>query len=75
MSKSENDSKAKVEDDEPDDWEQRILDTGCAVENTKMNDCYYDKKDWRACKQELELFRKCWMKHRNDKRTDMKDSS
>jgi hypothetical protein len=23
------------------------------VENTKMNDCYYEKKDWRLCKNEV----------------------
>lgn len=22
-------------------------------ENTKLTDCYYEKKDWRACKQEV----------------------
>jgi hypothetical protein len=25
------------------------------VENTKLTDCYYEKKDWRACKQEVSL--------------------
>lgn len=23
------------------------------VENAKLNDCYYEKKDWRACKEEV----------------------
>jgi cytochrome c oxidase assembly factor 4 len=23
------------------------------VENTKMNDCYYEKRDWRLCKNEV----------------------
>ena len=23
------------------------------VENTRLNDCFYDKKDWRACKAEV----------------------
>lgn len=41
-----------VIDDEPDDWDKRIFSTGCADENAKLTDCYYDKKDWRACKQE-----------------------
>ncbi|TVY22455.1 Cytochrome oxidase assembly factor [Lachnellula hyalina] len=76
MSKSESDSKqvaAIEDDDEPDDWDKRIFSTGCAAENTKMNDCYYDKKDWRLCKNELEVFRKCWKQHQNDQRTGMKD--
>jgi hypothetical protein len=24
-------------------------------ENTKLTDCYYEKKDWRACKQEVSI--------------------
>jgi hypothetical protein len=24
-----------------------------ADENAKLTDCYYEKKDWRACKQEV----------------------
>jgi len=31
----------------------RIFSTGCAEENTKLNDCFYEKKDWRACKEEV----------------------
>jgi cytochrome c oxidase assembly factor 4 len=23
------------------------------AENTMMNDCYYEKKDWRLCKNEV----------------------
>jgi hypothetical protein len=26
-----------------------------ADENAKMTDCYYEKKDWRACKDEVGL--------------------
>jgi DNA-binding ferritin-like protein (Dps family) len=26
---------------------------GDAEENTKLNDCFYEKKDWRACKNEV----------------------
>ncbi|KAF3050204.1 hypothetical protein E8E11_008296 [Didymella keratinophila] len=55
-------------DDEPDDWDKRIFSTGCAGaidkaecgteltpadENAKLTDCYYEKKDWRACKAEV----------------------
>ncbi|CAG8977907.1 hypothetical protein HYALB_00001785 [Hymenoscyphus albidus] len=76
---SDSDSKKAVsvavaDDDEPDDWDKRIFSTGCAGENTKMNDCFYEKKDWRACKNELENFRKCWKKQENDKRTETKDA-
>ncbi|KAI0129687.1 hypothetical protein BJ170DRAFT_681174 [Xylariales sp. AK1849] len=33
---------------EPDEWDKRIFSTGCADENTKLTDCYFEKKDWRA---------------------------
>ncbi|OAL00613.1 hypothetical protein IQ06DRAFT_293907 [Phaeosphaeriaceae sp. SRC1lsM3a] len=76
MSKDDKASAAAAQlliDDEPDDWDKRIFSTGCADENTKLTDCYYEKKDWRACKQEMETFRQCWQRHGNDKRTDSKD--
>ncbi|RCI16390.1 hypothetical protein L249_2603 [Ophiocordyceps polyrhachis-furcata BCC 54312] len=38
-------------------------------ENTKLTDCYFDKKDWRACTAEMEQFRQCWRRNGNDKRT------
>ncbi|KAK5654670.1 hypothetical protein OQA88_6993 [Cercophora sp. LCS_1] len=50
------------DDDEPDEWDKRIFSTGCAAknagadENAKMTDCYYEKKDWRACKEEVSRF-------------------
>ncbi|KAG9230556.1 hypothetical protein BJ875DRAFT_151553 [Amylocarpus encephaloides] len=49
---------AVEDDDEPDDWDKRIFSTGCAAENTKMNDCFYEKKDWRLCKNEVSLPRR-----------------
>ncbi|KKY35639.1 putative none-like protein [Diaporthe ampelina] len=54
---SERKAKATVEqpreeDDEPDEWDKRIFSTGCAEENMKMTDCYFEKKDWRQCKDE-----------------------
>ncbi|KAF1352444.1 hypothetical protein BDV97DRAFT_349478 [Delphinella strobiligena] len=63
-----------VDDDEPDDWDKRIFSTGCADENTKLNDCFYEKKDWRQCKSEMEAFKQCWKRRGNDQRTDQKDA-
>ncbi|KAI0145507.1 hypothetical protein GGR57DRAFT_506917 [Xylariaceae sp. FL1272] len=42
-----------VDGDEPDEWDKRIFSTGCADENAKLTDCYYEKKDWRACAKEV----------------------
>ncbi|GKT49580.1 cytochrome oxidase assembly factor 4 [Colletotrichum spaethianum] len=76
MSKQESDAvqKAAVDDDEPDDWDKRIFSTGCADENTKLTDCYFEKKDWRQCTAEMERFKSCWKQQGNDHRTDMKDA-
>ncbi|KAB8215191.1 hypothetical protein F9C07_2229703 [Aspergillus flavus] len=63
-----------VDDDEPDEWDKRIFSTGCSVEQDKMNDCYFAKKDWRACKKEMEAFRECWKRKGNDERTQTKDA-
>ncbi|PLB48127.1 hypothetical protein P170DRAFT_437833 [Aspergillus steynii IBT 23096] len=62
------------DDDEPDDWDKRIFSTGCAVEQDKMNDCYFAKKDWRSCKDEMEAFRECWKRQGNDQRTQTQDA-
>lgn len=62
------------EDDEPDEWDKRIFSTGCAEENMKMTDCYYEKKDWRQCKDEMETFKRCWKAHGNDQRTSTQDA-
>ncbi|KAM0799973.1 hypothetical protein BDR22DRAFT_853578 [Usnea florida] len=62
------------EDDEPDEWDKRIFSTGCSTEQTKMNDCYFDKKDWRICGKEMEAFRECWKRQGNDQRTETKDA-
>lgn len=58
------------EDDEPDAWDKRIDKTGCSAENSKVTDCYFEKKDWRLCKAEMEAFRECWKKQGNEQRTD-----
>ena len=30
-----------------------LIDIRFTEEQLKLNDCYYDKKDWRACKKEV----------------------
>ncbi|KAL1589191.1 hypothetical protein WHR41_02270 [Cladosporium halotolerans] len=77
MSNAESDRKpddGAEDDDEPDEWDKRIFSTGCSEENTKLNDCFYEKKDWRACKDEMEAFKQCWKRQGNDDRTEAKDA-
>lgn len=62
------------DDDTPDEWDQRIITTGCAEENQKLQICHYDTGDWRQCLPEMEAFRKCWDQHRNNERTHTVDN-
>ncbi|KAI9669703.1 MAG: hypothetical protein M1831_007399 [Alyxoria varia] len=64
----------QYDDDEPDDWDKRIFSTGCSVENTKLNDCFFDTKDWRKCRKEMETFKECWKRQGNEQRTSAKDA-
>ncbi|KAK6371612.1 hypothetical protein LTS17_008864 [Exophiala oligosperma] len=41
----------KVEKTQVDDDDE--LDECAAEEQLRMNDCYYDKKDWRLCRNEV----------------------
>jgi cytochrome c oxidase assembly factor 4 len=41
------------QDDEPDEWEQRIDRGGCSKEHYRLQDCYMETKDWRKCKDEV----------------------
>ncbi|KAL1301865.1 hypothetical protein AAFC00_006047 [Neodothiora populina] len=65
---------AQEDDDEPDEWDKRIFSTGCARENTNLNDCFFEKKDWRQCKDEMEAFKQCWKRQGNDQRTDQQNA-
>lgn len=57
------------DDDAPDEWDQRIIDTGCHKENMALHLCHFDKGDWRQCAKEMAAFRECWAKKGNDQRT------
>ncbi|EWY89039.1 hypothetical protein FOYG_10018 [Fusarium oxysporum NRRL 32931] len=57
MTKEESNAQQSTQedDDEPDEWDKRIFSTGCADENAKMTDCYFEKKDWRACAADVSI--------------------
>ena len=56
------------EEDQPDEWDQRIIDTGCAEENLNLQLCHADTGDWRKCLKEMEAFKKCWANNSNNER-------
>ncbi|KAK3116298.1 hypothetical protein LTR53_003488 [Teratosphaeriaceae sp. CCFEE 6253] len=73
MSDAEKDQQPSVQvedDDEPDEWDKRIFSTGCADENATLNNCFFTKKDWRVCKDEMEAFKQCWKRQGNEQRTE-----
>lgn len=62
-------------DEEPDDWDKRIIKTGCAEENLALTLCHADTNDWRKCRKEMEAFKQCWAAHNNDQRTHTQDAT
>ncbi|KAI8631154.1 hypothetical protein F5Y19DRAFT_473553 [Xylariaceae sp. FL1651] len=80
-------STAALNDDEPDECRdvtgtrefsardaQQDLTASKLDENARLTDCYFERKDWRACKKEMEIFRACWKRHNNDERTSTRDT-
>lgn len=55
--------------EDPDDWDKRIINTGCYEENITLQLCHADKGDWRKCLAEMAAFRKCWDANKNNERT------
>ena len=49
-------------DDEIDEFDARIIKTGCFKEHEAMFECHYTTKDFRKCAQELLAFKKCFNK-------------
>jgi cytochrome c oxidase assembly factor 4 len=52
-------------DDEEDPYITRIKKSGCFKEHEALQDCYYEKKDWRSCREEMIAFRACFAKHQD----------
>lgn len=56
-----------VDEDEDDDpYNARIEKTGCHQENEDLQLCFFDTKDWRKCKEEMQAFRECFIKNSNN---------
>ncbi|KXN74798.1 hypothetical protein CONCODRAFT_76678, partial [Conidiobolus coronatus NRRL 28638] len=53
----------QLADDEEDEFDLRIKRTGCYDNHIKLQDCYFDKKDWRLCKEEMKAFKACMDKY------------
>ncbi|GAN00979.1 conserved hypothetical protein [Mucor ambiguus] len=54
------------EEDDDDPYNARIEKTGCYQENEDLQLCFFDTKDWRKCKKEMQAFRACFIKNTNN---------
>ncbi|KAI8921941.1 hypothetical protein DFJ77DRAFT_413641, partial [Powellomyces hirtus] len=51
------------EEEDEDPYITRIKKSGCFAQHEALQDCHFEKKDWRACKDEMTAFRKCFMRN------------
>lgn len=54
------------DDQEEDAYDVRIQKTGCQEENDNLLICYHDKRDWRQCSAEMQAFRNCYQKNKQN---------
>jgi cytochrome c oxidase assembly factor 4 len=38
---------------------EKLTKVGCLELHYKVQDCFFDKKDWRQCQVEIKEFKKC----------------
>lgn len=61
-SETNSNSSTNKEEEEDDPVTSAIKKTGCYPLHEKLQLCYFDKKDWRACSNEMQEFRLCMQK-------------
>lgn len=53
---------------EEEDLQTKLLQqTGCKILNDKVLECFYDRKDWRACQEEVAQFRQCYEEYQRSR--------
>lgn len=52
---------------EKDPFDEMIEKTGCHDLNNAVIDCYYEAKDWRACKDKVAAFKDCFGKYQKSR--------
>ena len=56
---------AKNSDQDEDPVVAKLSKTGCLELHYKVQDCYFDSKDWRKCTKEVKEFQECLNKSKN----------
>ncbi|AAS52009.1 ADR089Cp [Eremothecium gossypii ATCC 10895] len=59
---------ALKQDTDPEEWDRRIAQTGCYVENMALQLCHAETGDWRACAADMARFKACWAAQGNRER-------
>lgn len=49
---------SNLDDDDP--LVSMLKKLGCYEQHVAVQECMYEKRDWRVCKKETEVFRKCY---------------
>ncbi|KAI9205418.1 uncharacterized protein BJ171DRAFT_412547, partial [Polychytrium aggregatum] len=51
------------DNDDEDPYITRIKRSGCYDEHIALQDCHWDTKDWRLCRQQMSAFKRCMSNH------------
>ena len=54
----------KTRIDSMDQYDQIMSNSPCISQHEDLQNCYMEKKDWRECKREMDLFKSCFKKSR-----------
>ena len=55
------------DDEEEDKIDAAIRKTGCSEENSAVQDCMFENKDWRKCQEQVKSFKECIMRSQKRK--------
>ncbi|AGO11857.1 AaceriADR089Cp [[Ashbya] aceris (nom. inval.)] len=61
------------EETDPEEWDKRIAQTGCYVENMALQLCHAETGDWRSCLADMARFKSCWETQGNRERVGTVD--
>ena len=59
----------ELEDMEEDPFDTMLQRSGCSEFHFKLQDCMFEKKDWRACQEEVKQFKACMDEQSKEKAT------
>lgn len=64
-----------AEEAEMDLQDKLLIETGCKELNDAVLECFFDKKDWRACQSEVTAFKQCYMEYQERRKIQEEESN